>query len=106
MLGGMAEGIIGFPFRYSPSGQLVTVPDGSDTEVEQTIAMIVMTRLGTRTMNPLFGVPDPAFAGLESSDIQAALATFGPVGITVSRVQEALVGADTAHVTISWQRED
>lgn len=106
MLGSMAEGIIGFPFRYSPSGQLVTVPDGSDTEVDQTIACIVLTRLGERAMNPLFGVPDPAFAGLEVSDVQAALNTFGPTSVSVRRVSERLAGADTAYVTIAWQRED
>lgn len=106
MLEGMATGIIGWPFRYSPSGKLVTVPDGSDTEVEQIIATIVLTPMGSRAMNPLFGIPDPAFAGLEVSDVQAALETFGPTGITVQQLSSKLVGADTAHVTIAWQREN
>lgn len=102
----MADGIIGFPFRYSPSGRLVTVPDGSDTEVEQIIAMIALTPLGARPMNPLFGIPDPAFTGLEVSDIQAALATFGPAGINVTQVSDRLAHGNTSYVTIAWERED
>lgn len=102
----MATGIIAFPFRYSGAGHLVTIPDGSDAEIEQIIATFVLTRLGERMMNPAVGIPDPAFAGIDVSDVQTALNTFGPGGITVTSLQAEDAGVDKSYIRIGWDRED
>lgn len=102
----MATGVIGFPFRYAPSGALITVPDGSDAEVEQIIAVGVLTRIGERPLNPLFGVPDPAFAGLDVADVQTTLNTFGPSGIDVRELSHEQENDSTSLVRIGWTRQD
>ena len=102
----MADGIISFPFRYSPSGKLVTVPDGSDAEVNQIIATGILTRQGERLLNPLYGIPDPAFAGIDASDVQTLLRTFGPRGILVRQLTAEQRDDTTVFVRINWQREE
>lgn len=99
-------GIIAFPLRYAPNGSLVTVPDGSDKEIDQAIAIGVLTRVGTRPLNPLFGTPDPAFAGFDISDIQATITTFGPAGVSVESLTQEQQGESTVIATIGWTRED
>lgn len=102
----MADGIIAFPFRFSPSGGLVTVPDGSDKEVEQIVAVTILSRIGERLLNPLFGIPDPVFAGIDVADIQTALNTFGPRGINVRTLSAEMRGNDQSLIRVGWQRED
>lgn len=102
----MADGVIAFPLRYAPSGALITVPDGSDAEVEQIIAIGVLTRIGERPLNPLFGVPDPVFAGLDVADVQTTLNTFGPAGVDVRELSHAQENESTALIRIGWTRQD
>lgn len=102
----MADGIISFPFRYAPSGRLVTSPDGSDAEISQLIACGLLTRQGERPLNPLYGVPDPAFAGIDTSDVQTLLRTFGPRGILVQSLNSRPRDDSTVYLRIGWTRED
>lgn len=102
----MADGIIAHPFRYTTAGELVSIPDGSDDEIHQLIATTVLTRMGERLLNPLYGIPDPAFAGLDIADVQAGLNTFGPPSIQVTELANEAHGPDTAIVHIGWERED
>lgn len=102
----MADGIIAFPFRYSPNGRLATVPDGSDEEINQAIAVGILTRQGERLLNPLYGIPDPAFAGIDVSDVQTLLRTFGPRGVNVLTLTSQPRDDSTVYTRIGWQRED
>ncbi len=102
----MADGIIKFPFRITPQGNAATVPYGSDDEVDQIIVAIVLTQLGERPLTPLFGVPDTAFAGLHTGDIQVCLDAFGPDGVDVDEVRLDYRSETVAMADIRWSRTD
>lgn len=70
--------ILSYPFRLSGAGVAATVEQNSDPgEVEQ-IAALLLTRLGERPLVPDFGIRDPAFAGVDTSEMVAALNRWGP----------------------------
>lgn len=101
----MATGALSFPFKLNPDGTADTVGYGTDREVEEAIAALVLTHLGERLMHPTFGVPDPAFAGLDVGDIQVGLDQFGPAGINIQSVTtEPVEGADQmVRAKVAWQ---
>ncbi|QWY81936.1 baseplate wedge protein [Arthrobacter phage Sicarius2] len=101
----MADGVLSFPFRLTTTGAAATVAHGSDAEVDEAIAVLVLTNIGERPMAPTYGVPDPTFAELHIGDVQAGLSTFGPRGVRVTRV-EMTPRSDTQSVaTIDWSFE-
>lgn len=105
-MGSMATGLIAFPFRYAPNGELVTIPDGSDAEIHQHIATMLLTRVGERLLVPLYGIPDPAFAGIDMSDVQAGLNTFGPAGVNVTELEPEDLTPNKSRIRIGWDRQD
>ena len=102
----MSNGPLSFPFRIGPDGVAATVGKGTDAEVDEAIGVLALTHLGERPMEPRFGVPDPAFAGLNTGDIQVGLDMFGPTGITVVSVETTPVTDTYSKATIAWQRTD
>ncbi|ASX98709.1 baseplate wedge protein [Arthrobacter phage Colucci] len=106
MIGLMANGVLSFPFRLNADGTAATVGYGADGEVDEAIAVLVLTHLGERLMHPSFGVPDPAFAGLDVGDIQVGLDQYGPAGITIQSVtQEPVDGTDqVVRAVVAWRR--
>lgn len=102
------SGVLSFPFRVGQNAEIATVPAGSDLEVEQAIAVLVLTRLGERPMEPLFGTIDPIMAELEPGEIQIGLDTFGPEGIIIQSVETVpLNGSDTvSKATVLWSRDE
>ncbi|QIN94359.1 baseplate wedge protein [Arthrobacter phage Abba] len=102
----MADGALSFPFEITPTGEVATVGYGTDAEVEQAIAVLVLTEIGERQMSPGFGVPDPAFAGLHVGDIQVGLDDYGPTGITITSV-DIIDKTDRQSVAdIRWTRDE
>jgi hypothetical protein len=103
----MAE-TIGFPFRITPKGEVSTVQQGSDAEVRQTIAVLILTRLGERYMVPQFGTPDPLMASIASGDIQVGLDSFGPTGVEIKRVtaRPSPLSETTSLVSVEWHRRE
>jgi hypothetical protein len=100
----MADGSISFPFRLTPTGSVATVVRGSDAEIDEAIAELVLTTIGERPMRPSYGVPDPAFAGLFVGDVQVGLDEHGPQGITVVGIETAPVNNSQAAAEITWSR--
>lgn len=49
------------PFRLGPDGSFATVEQGSIEEIEQCVANILRTIVGTWFDTPEFGVPDETF---------------------------------------------
>lgn len=102
------SGAIAFPFRITGNKEVATVPYGSDAEVEQAIAVLVLTRLGERPMEPDFGTPDPLMGEITASDIQVGLDSYGPVGIVIADVTSTPSpqneNMSIAHV--DWHREE
>lgn len=100
----MADGSISFPFRLTPTGAVATVERGSDAEIDEAIAVLVLTVIGERPMRPGYGVPDPAFAGLYPGDIQVGLDTHGPQGVLVKSVVSTPTNNTQAVADITWSR--
>jgi hypothetical protein len=69
--------ILSHPFRFE-GGRAAVVEQGSDEGVAEQIAVLVMTITGERELVPAFGIEDPAFNGVDASDITAGLELFGP----------------------------
>jgi hypothetical protein len=102
--GGMANGILSFPFRLGPDGSVVTVGYGTDPEIEEAIAVLALTHIGERPMRPEFGIPDPTFAGLHTGDIQVGLDDYGPAGVMVTAITTETVSDTVDRAKISWRR--
>jgi len=97
--------LLSFPFRLNLTGAVASVDQGSDTWVEECIAMAMLTRPGERIQVPAFGVNDPAFTGFQVSSLQRHLIDFGPpITITEVKVEPAQEGQE--QVTVSWRRAD
>lgn len=100
-------GLLAFPFRFASTGQVATVRDGSDEEVHQLLAMALLVRVGERMLNPLYGIPDPVFTGIDVSDLQACVNMFGPAGIQVQDITPRATRETTkALIRVGWERED
>lgn len=92
-----------FPFRLGPNGSVLAVAQDSDRDLENLIAVGVLTRPGEREQCPTFGISDPAFAGWERSALERHLLDFGPdVGVT--DVSVARRAGDREEVTVAWER--
>ncbi|QFG14839.1 baseplate wedge protein [Arthrobacter phage Lymara] len=102
----MATGVLSFPFKLQADGTAATAGYGTDQETEEAIAVLVLTHIGERQMQPMFGVPDPAFSGLGAGDIQVGLDQYGPAGITVQSVTtEPVDGTDQiVRAKVAWTR--
>jgi hypothetical protein len=100
----MADGALSFPFRLTPTGAVATVERGSDAEIEEAIAVLVLTTIGERPMRPTFGVPDPGFAGLYVGDVQVGLDAHGPQGVIVQSVVSVPKNNSQAVAEIAWTR--
>lgn len=101
----MADGALSFPFRLTTTGAVATVEHGSDAEVDEAIAVLVLTNIGERPMAPDYGVPDPTFDALHIGDVQAGVSTFGPAGVRVTALDMKPVTDTQAVAQISWSRD-
>lgn len=96
--------LISFPFRLDAAGNVATVEYGSDAEVDQQIAVALLTAPGERDQAPTFGVADPAYNGFGLGALQRHLLDFGPrVQVTAYDVQTGEDGRE--RVVVAWQRE-
>jgi hypothetical protein len=95
--------LLSFPFRIDPSGAAATVEHGSDSEVEELLAVGVLTTPGERVQVPTFGVNDPTFTGFELGNLQRHVLDFGP-RVTVQSVETARRADDREELRISWRR--
>jgi hypothetical protein len=59
--------ILSYPFRIAGAGVVATVEQNSDQADTEQVAALVLTRLR-----------DPAFVGIDSSELVAAVARWGP----------------------------
>jgi len=101
----MADGVLSFPFRLSPTGAAATVGYGTDAEVDEAIAVLTLTQTGERPMAPEFGIPDPAFSGLHPGDVQVGLTDHGPAGVTVTNITTTPATETLSMATITWTRD-
>lgn len=103
ILAGVAVALIAFPFRIGPTGSLATVEQNSDTEVDQLLAVALLTAPGERDQVPTFGVADPAFSGFPRGALQRHVIDFGPqVEITEVLINPTMDGRE--EVVVHWVR--
>lgn len=96
--------VISFPFRLDGTGAVASVPQDSDLEIEEQLAVAVLTRPGERIVVPTFGVADPAFDRFLVGALQRQCLDFGP-DVQINQVSRTLRGDNREEVTISWTRE-
>jgi hypothetical protein len=97
--------LISFPFQLDPTGAVATVEQDSDAEIDQQIALAMLTRPGERIQVPTFGVADPAFDRFAVGALQRHCDDFGPeVDITTVSTNRAF--EDREEVVINWSRRD
>ena len=61
------------PFAIE-SGSAMTVDQGTQQEIIQSVTNLVGTRPGTRLMSPSYGIPDPTFEGIDPVALRLAVA--------------------------------
>lgn len=70
--------ILSYPFRLNPDGTVATVDQASDQANAEQIGVILQTIQGERPLQPGFGIPDPAFGGIQPGIVTAQVALYGP----------------------------
>jgi hypothetical protein len=98
----VAVRVISFPFRLGPTGSVATVEQGSDQEINEEIAVGMLTRPGERIQVPSFGVADPAFEGFVLGALQRHMIDFGP-DVTVTEVSGNSLADGRQQVTVNWK---
>jgi len=83
-------------------GQVGVVSDGLDAYVDMLLVVAIGTALGERDMAGSFGIPDPAFSGIEIGDVQAAVDLFGPAGVTITSITADPLSATSMSVAVQW----
>ena len=97
--------MIAFPFRLDPTGSIASVDQDSDAEIDQQIAVGMLTRPGERITVPTFGVHDPSFNHFLLGNLQRHCVDFGP-DVTIRTVQTNQLTEGREQVTINWERPD
>lgn len=96
--------LISFPFRLDGTGAVASVPQDSDLEIEEQLAVAMLTRPGERIVVPTFGVADPAFDHFLVGALQRHCLDFGP-DVQITQVNRSLRPDDREEVLISWARD-
>lgn len=93
--------ILSHPFRLGRTGEAVTVEQDTDPANAEQLAVLVLTRLGERTLVPSFGIPDPAFGELDRGALAAAVELHGPP-VSIEALEVAYPTETTQEVTVAF----
>lgn len=97
--------ILSHPFRLLPDGSAATVEQDTDEANAEQLAVLLLTRPGERDLAPGYGVSDPAFAGVDPSEVVAAVNAFGP-DVTVTAVTSRPRDDATVDVLVEYANDD
>jgi hypothetical protein len=95
--------LISFPFSIDATGAVATVEQNSDAEVEQQLAVAMLTRPGERILVPSFGVADPAFEGFLVGALQRHCLDFGP-DVAVRQIDTQVLDDFRQRDIVQWSR--
>jgi hypothetical protein len=95
--------LISFPFRLDATGAVASVEQDTDPEVDEQIAIAMLTRPGERVTVPSFGVNDPAFDGFVLSALQRQCLDFGPK-VSIKAVSTNRMTEGREQIVINWER--
>lgn len=73
----MAARVLQLPLRIV-GGRYASLPQGSDGELAQSVAVLLRTERGSRVEVPRYGVSDPTFRGVDVAEVRAAIAQWEP----------------------------
>lgn len=82
---------------------MATVQQGTDEESDQILRVICSTLVGERPMADTFGILDPAFVGLDVSDIQTVLTDYELEGIAVTDVNVSYRSESEQVTEVEWE---
>lgn len=102
----MPHNILQFPFNITPAGNAAVVPQGGEEEAAQTVSVILSTVIGERPMAHTFGIPDPAFIGIETADIVTVLNDYGLTHIEVEDLIVEWPEERTQQAEVRWKLTD
>lgn len=97
----MTTSLISYPFRLSAAGTVATVPEGSDDQLAQELAVAVLTKQGERMLVPGFGIADPAFVGFEEDALLMHVELFGPP-VDIDAVTARFIDDHTQDVVVQF----
>lgn len=97
-----------YPLRLGAGGIIVTAEQGSDAEIQSCMAVVLKWPLGTRELDPDFGVPEENFqtGGADLDDIKAALAHGEPRALTQLTADDSQLAQAIATVNVGWNVSD
>lgn len=97
---------ISFPFRVNPSTRgVATNQDGSLAEINEAIALHVMTHPGERPMRPDFGTESMAFGpGLDQGALQLQLTNYGWAHVAILDVTSGMPENGRVESVVTWER--
>lgn len=101
---GAVPRLISFPFRLDATGSVASVEQDSDPEIDEQIAVAMLTRPGERLTVPTFGVNDPAFDGFLLSALQRHCLDFGPP-VEVKAISSNRLTEGREQIVINWDRQ-
>lgn len=93
--------LLSHPFRLLPNGDVATIDEDSDEANAEQIAILLLTRIGERELVGGFGTSDPAFAGVDPSEIASGIAAYGPP-VSLDDVEVVAVDDATIDVTVRF----
>lgn len=86
--------VLSVPFRISPSGEGVTVEQGSESYYREQLVTVLLTVQGERHIFNTLGMPDIAFQGFPYSTFNAQISDFLPeiaaTKVTISNVSDTV----------------
>lgn len=97
---------LSYPFRVDPiTRNAATNPSGSDPEVNEAVALHVLTEMGERPLRPDFGtVSLPFGGGLEHGALQLQLSEHGWSHIEVRNVASGAPEGNRVESVVTWER--
>jgi len=94
--------VLSYPVRLLPSGRIATVEQDSTDHYRELLVALALTRLGERPLVPAFGIPDPAFEGIDLASVATGAAIFGPP-VTIDDVTVTVESESVQSVTITFE---
>lgn len=95
--------LISFPFRVDPTGS-VAARDDSDVEyLGEELAQLIQTHPGERELVPLYGLNDPAYAGLDAAMLTGQVSLFGPP-VQITKVESRPLNDTQTDVVVYFDR--
>lgn len=93
--------VLSYPFRITAAGLAATVEHDSDQGRAERLAVLILTRRGEMPLAGDYGLTDPAFAGIERSELAAQVVKWGPK-VKLGAVTAATASQSTSTVRVTF----